>query len=300
MKQTLLMGLLGMTWVWACLLGGCGELDTNAKTAKLIAERTALAEKMTPSFVVVEYTLQHNNGQAPYGGGWRYRCPNCSNWHSSDVGEETIEEERPLTVAGILISDTEVLTADLMLNPRFIKKRVVRQGDTVVDVTDVARAKDYNAQRLTLSKPLPDAKPIVFDPKAKGPFFAVNYQQADTLWCISVGSTSLTQLVQDERGKTFLSGPSQAVIVNGKGQGLGVTMDERLDAEGQWKGSPTLWTWLDAKRIESLHQMAADRIRSSVLRVTLNFRSPRKDVRSRRYGDEEKTQQEQIGLVVSP
>ena len=81
------------------------------------ADHAAVADVVRPSLVEVRYTLRFDKGEAPTGGGWGERCPNCGRHHGDHL-ESFVKEERPLETAGFLLSPTNVLTRDAHDNER--------------------------------------------------------------------------------------------------------------------------------------------------------------------------------------
>ncbi len=100
-------------------------------------KQLAVAEAVRGGLVVVQYHLQYDKGEDPtmYGSGQgRYLA-------------SLIEQERPLEVPGFLVADDKVITADLIIHPRFIKSITVSFGEGV----------DSLAQRFSRAEPPPPA-----------------------------------------------------------------------------------------------------------------------------------------------
>src|SRR5688500_19590655 len=58
------------------------------------AAQARLGEATAPSLVRVEYTLRFDKGEAPTSAGWTTRCPNCGQFHGTDVSS-VVQEDRP-------------------------------------------------------------------------------------------------------------------------------------------------------------------------------------------------------------
>src|SRR5687767_10532689 len=88
------------------------------------AAQAKLAEAVSPSLVRVEYTLQFDQGEAPTAAGWSTKCPNCGQYHGNDLSA-VVTEDRPFETTGFLVGENEVITADPVVHPRFVKKIAV-------------------------------------------------------------------------------------------------------------------------------------------------------------------------------
>ncbi len=181
------------------------------------ADSVAVTEAIAPSLVRVEYTLQFDKGERPVAGAAGERCPNCGRYHGyAYMGAQLVEEERPLEVAGFLLSPTKVVTSDLMIHPRFLKKIAVRFGEQIVDARITAYAKEYDAAFLELARPLEGASPLVFDAQQQAPYLALSYGLTNGAWTTSVAGLSVLVKVT-ETNRRSLGVPSACVIVAGNG-----------------------------------------------------------------------------------
>lgn len=234
----------------------------------------AIANAIAPSLVRVEYTLQYDKGESP-GGEVSYYRGSAEQWvgRSGESWEEAIQEERPAERAGYLIAANRVLTADPMLHARFIKDISVRAGDQLVKATPVAYAKMQNAWILELAEPLKTAKPMTFDSKLAGPYYAVAYAQREGSWMIGVSPASWRVGV-DSDGRQFSPGSPDSLIVTGTGVPVGLTMTGILPTDGSWKGGPNDWATIDRGQMESLLGKVTQASDGCVLRVALTLRSP--------------------------
>ncbi len=270
----------------------------GAEEAVTPSEQSAVVDAVSGSLVRVEYTLQFDKGEAPTGGG---PCPNCGGYH--DGGSDVyIDQERPLETAGFLVSPKRVVAPDNIIHPRFIKRIDVRFGDQLVEARPFARAIGQSALFLELDQPLSDAKPLVFDPAKKRPYLAVTYGFEDGAWTINAEPLGMAISVT-ENGRRFIPITGRCLITDKEGTPVGISMSDRLPVDDSWRGSPLNWAVLPAeemsKRLEALRE-ASDK---SLLRVTLNFRSPKKKAEQyRSYGyhseDEKAAVREVKGALV--
>jgi hypothetical protein len=230
-------------------------------------QRAAVASALAPSLVRVEYTLRYDKGEAPQASG-RY---------SSFNAVMLINEERPLEMSGFLVGPTQVVTTDPVIHPRFIEKIKVRQGPEVVSAKAAAYAKTRSAIVLDLERPLKGAKPLVFDAGKKGPYLSVVYQPDDGVWTVGVAPFE-PRLRVSETGRRYCTAPRRAAIMDESGTAVGLSMDGELPADDSWKGSPRDWPVVTAEEWAKTVEAVQKGCDQTVVRVTLHFRSPSKEV----------------------
>ena len=134
-----------------------GNEETISPETKL-----AVVKAVEASLARVEWTLKFDKGEAPRAGGWSRRCPNCGRYHGEDM-ESLVTEERPLEAAGFVLTPREVITADPLIHPRFVKDIAVRFGEQVVRADATSYTLGQNAVILKLQEPLESAKALEFD-----------------------------------------------------------------------------------------------------------------------------------------
>ncbi len=240
------------------------------------ADRNAITQAVSSSLVRVEFKLRYDKGEEPRSPGWNYQCPNCGRQHSFFDAEELIKEERPVEVAGFVLSPTRVLTRDLMIHPRFVEKIVVRFGDHEIEATPAAYASDEVAVILELARPLEGTKPLSFDAAKAPPYFTIRYSRFSSLWTTIVASWP-EKLYTASDGKRFLAPPQDSLIVDGDGVPVGVSMNGRVPADNSWKGSPLDWPAVTSTEMSKLLANLEQQVDGSILRVRLSFRSPKRD-----------------------
>ena len=161
-----------------------------------------------------------------------------------------------------------------MIHPRFIEKIVVRCGSQSVDarITDCGR--EQKAVFLALAGPLTAAKPLTFNSAAPGPYKTISYAFSDGTWGIVVQSMPDTVITTDD-GRKFTPAPSEGLIVDKKGQAVGLCFREELPLDGSWKGSPADWPVVNAADMTNELDKLKTRSDAGLLRVALSFRSPK-------------------------
>lgn len=260
-----------------------------------------LAEASAPSIVRVEYTLQYSEGEAPSSKAWAERCPNCGQVHSDSL-TRYVTEERPLEAAGFLLSPTEILTRDAQLEPRFIRRVTVTQGNESVEaeIEPVFHVSGQPAVRLKLKQPLSGARPLEFRESAKPPFFAVTPGRLGGLrkQLVTPLGGAVMLLPGGERRQAV---PPFSVIVDAKGRAAGIAMRDFLPADGSWKGSPLKWPGVTDGEMKKRLATVAASAGGALLPATLKFRSPKqqagRDFRS--SGADAETERTSRAVLVS-
>ena len=256
-----------------------------------IAEQAAIVEAVAPSLVHVEITLRYDKGEEPRAGGW-LQGDNSMHLHDALQPADVVNEERPMEIPGFLVAPNQVVASDPMIHPRFIESIAVRYKGDVVKARPVAYGKDQMAVFLELARPLKDAKPLKFDRTGKAPYLTVTHDQASGTWTTNVDPLP-EGLSVTEAGHKYRVAPLDALIVDKRGTPVALSMKDEMPLDDSWKVAPSAWPVVTADELAKLLDAVAGRVSAGVMRVTLYFRSPRKDVRAMRTRDEEKGATEQ-------
>ena len=270
----------------------------DAKDDLSPADQIAAAKAVAPSLVRVEYTLQFDQGDPPRINGWGQRCPNCGGFHGINA-QEFVEEERPVEFAGYVLGPTRVMTADINVHPRFIKKIEVRSGDQVIAAKPVAWAVEQDAVFLELEKPLKDAKPLQFDATRKPPYLSVSYDRLNGAWTTNVDPASMKVAVPVDE-PPFIMLPSNSVVVDKTGMALAIPMRGDAPLDDAWKGSPAQWPTVGEAEMKKMLADLEGWAGQGLAQVTLKFRSPKKNAghTSRFSGEDEEQATELHGVGV--
>jgi len=263
-----------------------------------LAEQAAVVEAVAPSLVRVEYTLRYDKGEEPRAGGW-LQGETSMHFHDSLQAADVVNEERPMELAGYLVAPNQVVALDPMIHPRFVEGIAVRYKGDLVKAKPVAYGKDQMAVFLELERPLKDAKPLKFDPTCKAPYLAVSYDQASGVWATNVDPLP-EGLSVTETGHEYRVAPLDALIVDRRGTPVALSMKDEMPPDDSWKVPPSAWPAVTADELAKMLDSIAGRVCTGAMRVTLHFRSPRKDSRAMRSHDEEKgaTEQYAAGVLV--
>jgi hypothetical protein len=247
---------------------------------KTSADVAAIAVKLAPSLVRVEITPQYDKGESP--GEDRYAAwRSYTSQANDDIGtggweswEQLVREERPGEHGGFLISPTRVYSDDPDLHPRFIKSVNVRFGDQVVAAKPVAWPKVGAGIILELASPLTGATPLTFDPTKAGPYYGASYDKRDASWVTRIGGLRSGVAVTAD-GRKFVPGPGGLLVTDKEGSPVTIADTGDFPVDGSWKKAPSDWSYVgDKEMADALAKLEADTGRH-LLRVTLNFRSPR-------------------------
>ncbi|MFC1479286.1 PDZ domain-containing protein [Planctomycetota bacterium] len=296
------MGKFMWIFVVCLLLAGFGFAEEEEITPEKQAE---IAEALKPSLVKVLFTLQYDKGEEPYGAGWGERCSGCGNYHSTSL-KKFVRDERPLETKGFVLSPTQVLTKDVMTHPRFIKSIEVEYNNKKVKAEYETYIIDQNAGILKLASPLEGIKPLKFDAEKTGPYFVVGYARLNTEWKVSVKGFSGVVTVS-EKGRKVRTAPSFSIIIDKTGVPAAVSMKGELPVDDSWKGTPLKWKGISRREYTDKLSQIGKTADNTLLRVKLNFRSPKKKAggrsgRMRSYsGDDDDgsaTEKNTLGLVV--
>jgi S1-C subfamily serine protease len=223
-------------------------------------------------------------------------------WFQVDKGEdppfsETLTEKRPFEVSGLVLAADKVYTQDMAFHPRFVKRVAVTFGDQTVEAKPWAYLLEQNGMILQLGEPLKAAKPLVFKADAEGPYTLVPYYRGDGLWAATTESLP-GDVDLDERGRPFVVAKNYALAMDAEGRPVGTSYGKRLPMDGSWRGSPLEKPMIRAEDYQKKLDALEKACENTLVRVTLNFRSPKKGTTEGRYGGDMPTEQNLSGLVI--
>lgn len=244
--------------------------------------RLTIAKSLAPSFVRVQYDLQYDRGDEPIS----YSNMLTRAGGSGDGGRRSgggpwadlITDERPFETFGVLLSPTTVLSLDTMFEPRFIAAIKVEANGQRVNAKLAQVAKDQDAVLIELASPLPNTRPVEFlDPAGDKPdeLLLARFIRSRGEWNVEVDAFARSVALPADGSPPFTPVAQVGLIVDDKGRGVAARYDRRMPTDESWRGSPSKWNWLSAAD----HQAALDRARAAadagLLRVRMNFRSPK-------------------------
>lgn len=321
MKHTGLL-LLGMCVLWALAGAGANAQEEEGQTPEAVTEIVEevgedaadailpedadaeeedkgptrqdfveLAKSMEPHFLTLEYTVKFDKGEAPYGSGV---LPNSRGYNGLYLGY-LLEEERPLEVPALLLSDTLIISGDPAIDARFLEKVVARVGDKEIPVKPVRYCKDQYAVIYELAEPVSEGKPLSFDPEAEGPYFLVDRGLIGGSWGTTIKGMSKSVAVAGDIRLTSV--PIGSLIVTREGTPAGMCFNGDLEVAETWKTPPLGWDALSAEQEQELMDKTKTIGDATLLRVTLRFRSPKKQA-GNVYGQEAETEMQVLGVLI--
>jgi hypothetical protein len=229
-------------------------------------------EAVASSLVRVAHAFRHDRGEAPSGGLWRFRCPNCGRTHTDDASD-LLDQERAGERVGFVVAPDMVLTAAPLIHSRFLRSIEVIAGDRRVTARPVRYAMRQNAVMLGTETPL-QVRPLKLDGGAPGPYSSVTMTHDGGDWTLR--AAPLPAAVSQREGEApYIAVPSECVVVSGQGTPVALAMNEEL-AVGSWQGPFEQWEWIETAELDRRLDRLAAWVDDRIVRVSMSFRSPRR------------------------
>lgn len=262
----------------ACAVWGAGASGQEVSAA----EQAALARRLAPALVRVQYMPRYDRGEAPDGDGRVRTFAAASAWeratephaHLSESWAVLVDQERPAERGGFLIGPVRVYAPDPMLHPRFLRSIAVRLGDDAVGARPAAYGLSDEGWILELERPLRGGVPLQFDPARPGPYLIVEYRQRGGVWSTRVTPMSESVLVAEIGGPCRVV-PAPALILDRAGMAVALTGSGLLPLDDSWKTSPDAWPLVTEAEMARMLASLADACNAHLPRVQVRLRSPR-------------------------
>jgi serine protease Do len=289
-KIIILPGLLATTLL--------AKEKVSSKKRDVIKTGQKIMAAVKPSVVQVQYYLRFDKGQGPSIIG--YKCGNCNGVHNRNAAQY-VKEDRPVEVPGYLIAPDKVITADILVNPRFIQDIKVKYNKSMRNATISSYFISQNGVELKLDKPLDGATPFVFDNKAKSPFYNVSYSTDRGFWTLSFSQFFKNKIIyMYENNTTYCYAKANSVIVDKTGKAVGFSTNPEISLDNSWKTPPAKWAQYSAPEMKRLLSTIQTAVEQGIFQVRLGFRSPKAD-KARRYSSRNRnkvgTEVNTIGLL---
>ncbi|MFA6289660.1 MAG: hypothetical protein WC661_19945 [Opitutaceae bacterium] len=262
-----------------------------------------LPPPVASALVKVEAFVRSADGEEPQAAGWNKRCPKCGNFHDNAL-DDALRDDRPATVSGFLVAPDQVLTADPLIQSRFVQRWQVRVGHEVIGARPSAWALDRSAMLLTLDRLPASARPLTFSPKGKEPLYTVHHGDEGNGWSTWIQPYQAAGwLLQDgRRNRTVAAG---SLFVDAAGTPVAVSMAERLPAGDSWREAYTAWPWIGQKDYEAvlakIRGIAETRfLQAELVLRALPVRPGEEANRWNRDDAEQKLERVQTAVVISP
>ena len=238
-------------------------------------------ERVQRASAQVRYTMKYDGDDAPSGGAFRYRCPNCGNMHSRRL-DQFLDEERKPVAAGYFIAPDLVITNDPGIQSRFLEQIEVVVGDRSIraqpDSVGIASADLV----LRLAEPIESVEPLTFS-RGEPPYSAASYTEGNGRWHVSSRPVRETMSVAEDFS-SWTTADSRGVILDSTGAPVTVLFDGNADPNVDWRTAPLERPRLRWDARERLLGLGRDEWSSGIVRVDLEFRSPRNDADSMGMG----------------
>lgn len=248
-------------------------------------QKIKISKKVFASSVIAEYHIKYHKGE----------LPDLLGDVSGDV-ESLISQQRPLEVPGFLIAKDRVLLSDPNIPARFIKSISVKAGNQKINATVERYFIFGDYAILKLDSPVKKAKPIKFNARLKGPYFAASIVRVDTRWTVVLSAVPNKVLFSQGQDPMQML-PQGQLIVNRTGKPVGFPIQHIMPLDRKWKGRPDkVSQTISAADWEKLQQTASQTVRENVYRATLQFRSPKKQQERMSYGDENETEMQTLAI----
>lgn len=311
-------GLLSLAVIAAGLGPACSTVTPTSPATDAVASASAdrsdaegtatniLHAGLAAGIVRVEYTLRYDKGERPAIGDTYYKSytrmqtrPNYRNYMSMAV-DSRVEMERPYETPGYLLTPTRVLTQDTVVHPRFIAGISVVWNGQRIGARISGFVKDREALLLELEKPLRGTRPLAFAAETSSPSSIVSADRVNGVWTLQASPYAPVAGLR-ESGAPLFQFPFQGLVVDKIGRPLGFVFLTTASSSDAWKGSPSLWPVLDAKAEEQLRHRTEIAAQAGIVKVQLNFRSPKPSGRSYMAGgSESQTERYASGLLIGP
>jgi serine protease Do len=303
---------LSLLTLASCLTLMCGAWSSLAERpatksedpkASSLQTRLAVAKVLAPCFVRVQY----DRGDEPVSySNLLTRGGDSGSRRGSGPWGELITDERPFETFGILIAPSTVLSLDTMFEPRFVSNLRAEAGGKRVNATISHVARDQDAVLIELAAPIPGTTPVAFvepAPEEPSDLFLARLVRTRGEWNVEIDSFSRSISAPADGSPPFSPIAQVGLIVDDHGRGVAARYDRRLPTDSTWRGHPKDWPWLtrdaQAKTLDQA-RAAAD---AGLLRVRLNFRSPKANPNESFGGGDEGdsiTQWDGVGVAIDP
>jgi len=240
------------------------------------AAAARIVERVRGALVRVEHHLRQHQGERPDApvSGDPFSIGSSAPRENADA---LIGDERPLESPGYLLEPTLVLAMDIPLHERFVERIRVRFGGDVVDATVHAWMLDDAAVMLRLARPLEGAVPLALAEPGSTPTRSVRWLRTEGSWIAEARPfVSREAFVDDGVGGHWRTTTAPGTLmVDDDGKLVGATMRGSFVRDRSLFGDPRAWPALDRAEREALLRRTAERADASIVRATLQFRSPR-------------------------
>lgn len=264
-----------------------GKTPADQKTAVSSAELSKLNKKLLDKFarslVDVEYFFRPDENADRTEIAVGYSCPACNRMHNENP-EAILADQRPFRVPGYALSATEFLSSDITAMPDWVKSIDVVFNGKRYPAKITAYYPEHRSVKLRTEQPVAGIVPLTFQKEGKEKKFAFFRVEEGGTRIASVRPYSNTGIVRNlASGKEYINMPPNSLIVNEKGDLLGISMKNSLPFGMERNLNPQNWKQLPAgefaKQLADFNAM----LKQNIYPVRIRLKPVKQASGTRRY-----------------
>ena len=264
-----------------------GKTPADQKTAVSSAELSKLNKKLLDKFarslVDVEYFFRPDENADRTEIAVGYACPACNRMHNENP-EAILADQRPFRVPGYALSATEFLSSDITAMPDWVKSIDVVFNGKRYPAKITAYYPEHRSVKLRTEQPVAGIVPLTFQKEGKEKKFAFFRVEEGGTRIASVRPYSNTGIVRNlASGKEYVNMPPNSLIVNEKGDLLGISMKNSLPFGMERNLNPQNWKQLPAgefaKQLADFNAM----LKQNIYPVRIRLKPVKQASGTRRY-----------------
>ncbi len=264
-----------------------GKTPADQKTAVSSAELSKLNKKLLDEFarslVDVEYFFRPDENADRTEIAVGYACPACNRMHNENP-EAILADQRPFRVPGYALSATEFLSSDITAMPDWVKSIDVVFNGKRYPAKITAYYPEHRSVKLRTEQPVAGIVPLTFQKEGKEKKFAFFRVEEGGTRIASVRPYSNTGIVRNlASGKEYVNMPPNSLIVNEKGDLLGISMKSSLPFGMERNLNPKNWKQLPAgefaKQLADFNAM----LKQNIYPVRIRLKPVKQASGTRRY-----------------
>ena len=264
-----------------------GKTPADQKTAVSSAELSKLNKKLLDKFarslVDVEYFFRPDENADRTEIAVGYACPACNRMHNENP-EAILADQRPFRVPGYALSATEFLSSDITAMPDWVKSIDVVFNGKRYPAKITAYYPEHRSVKLRTEQPVAGIVPLTFQKEGKEKKFAFFRVEEGGTRIASVRPYSNTGIVRNlASGKEYVNMPPNSLIVNEKGDLLGISMKSSLPFGMERNLNPQNWKQLPAgefaKQLADFNAM----LKQNIYPVRIRLKPVKQASGTRRY-----------------
>ena len=224
--------------------------EKNLSSADLSKLNRKLLDKFASSLVDIEYFFRPDENADRTEVAVGYACPACNRMHNENP-ETILADQRPFRVPGYALSSTEFLSSDITAMPDWVKSIDVVFNGKRYPAAIAAYYPEHRSVKIRTKQPVEGIVPLTFQKEGKGKKFAFFRVEEGGTRISSVRPYSNTGIVRNlASGKEYVNTSPNSLIVNEKGDLLGLSMKSNQPLGAERNLNPLTWKPLPAAEFE--------------------------------------------------